>query len=98
MFCQKEKEHSVLMLPALILNLAGSQGSRVGKSARGVLINSHGSVTHRQQPRAGCSCFQPASPRVVLGRGPFTQQARGWGDEDKRMLSEEPETPAGDRA
>lgn len=35
--------------------------------ARGVLINSHGAVTHRQQPRAGCSCFQPACLRVVLG-------------------------------
>lgn len=46
MFCQKEKEHSVLTLTALILNLASSQGSRVGKSARGVLINIHGAVTH----------------------------------------------------
>lgn len=67
MFCQKEREHSVLTLKALILNLASSQGSRVGKSAHGVLINSHDVVTHRQQPRAGCGCFQPASPRVVLG-------------------------------
>lgn len=42
MFCQKEKEHRVLMLTALVLNLASSHGSRVGKSAHGVLINSHG--------------------------------------------------------
>lgn len=41
-FCQKEKEHRVLMLTALVLNLASSHGSRVGKSAHGVLINSHG--------------------------------------------------------
>lgn len=67
MFCQKEKEHGVLVLTALILNLASSQGSRVGNSARGVVINSHGAVTHRQQPRAGCSCFQPACLRAVLG-------------------------------
>ena len=66
-FARREKEHCVLVLTALILNLASSQGSRVGKSARGVLINSHGTVTHRQQPRAGYSCFQSANPRVVLG-------------------------------